>query len=76
MIHGVDTSFLVQMEVVNHPGHAAARALLDRLLANNDSLRLAIVGSSVVPEVPAAALMIAAAFAAVTVFAVKRRGFG
>lgn len=58
------------------PGSISVTVGIASALANNDSLRLAIVGSSVVPEFPAAALMIAAAFAAVTVFAVKRRGFG
>jgi glucose/arabinose dehydrogenase len=45
-------------------------------LANNNSLRLAIVGASVVPEFPAAAFAVAAALAAVTAatLAAKRKG--
>ena len=41
MIHGLDTTFIVQAEVVGHPGHARARALLQRLLESGDSLALA-----------------------------------
>jgi predicted nucleic acid-binding protein len=40
VIHGIDTSFLVQVEVLGHPGHEQARAVLDRLLAAGDSLAL------------------------------------
>jgi predicted nucleic acid-binding protein len=41
MIHGIDTSFLVAVEVAGHPAHAAARRLLDGLLVAGDSLALA-----------------------------------
>lgn len=41
MIHGVDTTLLVQAEVVAHPGHARARRLVGRLLEDGDSLALA-----------------------------------
>lgn len=41
MIRGVDTSFMVAAEVTGHPEHAAARRLLQRLLADADSLALA-----------------------------------
>ena len=32
MLRGIDTTFLVQVEVSSHPGNAAARAKLDELL--------------------------------------------
>ena len=41
MIHGIDTSFLVAVEVSGHPGHASARKLLGRLLGAGDSFALA-----------------------------------
>lgn len=41
MIHGMDTSFLVSVEVMEHPDHDAARATLSRLLAAGDHLALA-----------------------------------
>jgi predicted nucleic acid-binding protein len=41
LIYGVDTTFLVQVEVMGHPGHSAARDLLDRLLTSGNSLALA-----------------------------------
>jgi predicted nucleic acid-binding protein len=41
VIHGVDTSFLVQLEVVGHPGHEGARRLRDKLLERGDSFALA-----------------------------------
>lgn len=41
MIHGLDTSFLVQLEVAGHPGHAAARRLVEVLLDDGDTLALA-----------------------------------
>jgi len=41
MIHGMDTSFLVSVEVMEHPDHDAARATLSRLLAARDRLALA-----------------------------------
>ena len=41
MTHGIDTDFLVAVDVVEHPLHAPANALLDKLLENNDELALA-----------------------------------
>lgn len=41
MDRGLDTSFLVQVEVTGHPGHAEARRLLDRLLDAGDRPALA-----------------------------------
>ncbi len=41
MIRGLDTTFLVQVEVVAHPGHAAARARLRRILDADDTLGIA-----------------------------------
>jgi predicted nucleic acid-binding protein len=41
VIHGIDTSFMVTVEVTGHPGHATARKLLGRLLAAGDSFALA-----------------------------------
>ncbi len=41
MIHGIDTSFLVAVEVAGHPGHQSARKLLDRMLSAGDSFALA-----------------------------------
>lgn len=41
MIHGLDTTLLVQAEVAGHPGHAPARRLLDRLLGDGHSFALA-----------------------------------
>ncbi len=41
MIRGVDTTFLVEIEVESHPNHRAARSTLDKLLAQGDSLALA-----------------------------------
>ena len=41
MIHGIDTGFLVAAEVIEHPDHASARALLARLLGAGDRLALA-----------------------------------
>jgi predicted nucleic acid-binding protein len=41
MIHGMDTSFLVVMEMRAHPEHALARATLARLLAAGDLLAIA-----------------------------------
>jgi predicted nucleic acid-binding protein len=38
---GLDTGFLVQADVVEHPGHPAARALLHRLLKSGEPLGLA-----------------------------------
>lgn len=38
MIKGLDTTFLVQAEIVGHPGHAAARALLERILGEGLAL--------------------------------------
>lgn len=41
MTHGIDTGFLVAAEIVGHADHAAARALLARLLGAGDRLALA-----------------------------------
>ena len=41
MIRGLDTSFLIQVEVAGHPGHENARALMERLLDQGDLLGLA-----------------------------------
>ena len=41
MHRGVDTTFLVQAEVREHPGHAAAKAKLDEVLKAGDTLVLA-----------------------------------
>jgi predicted nucleic acid-binding protein len=35
MIHGVDTTFLVQVEILESPDHAAARAWLDEALQHS-----------------------------------------
>ena len=41
MIHGVDTSFLVAVEVLGHPQHTDARSALDRILSARDTLAIA-----------------------------------
>ncbi|MBX3269933.1 MAG: PIN domain-containing protein [Sandaracinaceae bacterium] len=41
MIHGLDTSFLVQVEIAQHPGHETARGQLDERLDRGDSFALA-----------------------------------
>lgn len=41
MTHGIDTGFLVAAEIIEHADHAAARALLARLLGAGDRLALA-----------------------------------
>lgn len=41
MIHGLDTSFLVAMEVSSHAEHAACRSRLQRLLKAGDTFALA-----------------------------------
>jgi len=41
MRRGVDTTFLVQVEVAGHPGHGEGRAKTDELLAGGDTLVLA-----------------------------------
>lgn len=41
MRRGIDTTFLVQTEVAQHPGHTRARAKLDELLDAGDRLVLA-----------------------------------
>ncbi len=41
MIHGIDTDFLVAVEVAGHPFHAQADALLTRLLDDGHELALA-----------------------------------
>jgi predicted nucleic acid-binding protein len=41
MAKGLDTTFLIQAEVSEHPEHGASRDLLHRLLAEGDALSLA-----------------------------------
>ena len=41
MTHGIDTGFLVALEIIEHAEHAAARALLARLIQAGDRLALA-----------------------------------
>ena len=41
MLRGIDTTFLVQAEVVGHPEHGAARQALEGFLAAEDELVLA-----------------------------------
>lgn len=41
MLHGVDTTFLVQAEVADHTEHHRARTLLDGILDAGDSLAIA-----------------------------------
>lgn len=41
MIHGVDTSFLIQLEVAGHPSHAAAVRLRDEMLDRGDVFAVA-----------------------------------
>lgn len=41
MLHGIDTTFLVQVEATRHPHHRKSRALLDRLLNQGDQFALA-----------------------------------
>lgn len=41
MTHGIDTDFLVAVEVTGHPFHAPARALLDRLIDEGHDFALA-----------------------------------
>lgn len=41
MDRGLDTTFLVQVDVAGHPGHRAARSVLDRMLTDGDQLVLA-----------------------------------
>lgn len=41
MIHGIDTGFLVAVEVAEHPSHAAARTKLAELIASGDTLAIA-----------------------------------
>lgn len=58
------------------PDHISVTVGIAPALANNNSLRLVIVGTSVVPEFPASALVVAAAFSAITAaMAIKRKGF-
>lgn len=40
MIHGLDTGFLIEVDVLGHPAHRAARALRDRLLDAGDTFAL------------------------------------
>jgi predicted nucleic acid-binding protein len=39
--HGLDTSFIVAVEIAGHPGHVAARDFLDRVLHEGQALALA-----------------------------------
>jgi predicted nucleic acid-binding protein len=41
MIYGLDTSFLVQIEVIEQPGHSQAQQLKNRLLAEDATFALA-----------------------------------
>ena len=41
MTHGIDTGFLVALEITEHAVHTAARALLARLIGAGDRLALA-----------------------------------
>lgn len=41
MIHGLDTGFLVAVEVSEHPAHVAARTKLAELVASGDTLAIA-----------------------------------
>lgn len=41
MSHGLDTSFLVAVEVAGHPGHAEARSFLNRVLDGEEGIALA-----------------------------------
>jgi predicted nucleic acid-binding protein len=41
VIHGLDTSFMVALEVSGHPQHAAARSALDRILVARETLAIA-----------------------------------
>ena len=41
MTYGIDTGFLVALEIIEHANHAAARALLARLIVAGDRLALA-----------------------------------
>ncbi len=41
MIHGIDTGFLVAVEVAEHADHTAARATVARLVAGGDRIALA-----------------------------------
>lgn len=41
MIHGIDTSFLVAVELVSHARHGQSRTLLDRFVQQGDQFALA-----------------------------------
>ena len=41
MMHGLDTGFLVAVEVVEHPAHDAARQRLTELITRGDTLAIA-----------------------------------
>ena len=41
MLRGLDTTFLVEAEVAEHPGHQAAKGRLTRALEEGDTLALA-----------------------------------
>ena len=40
MIHGIDTSFLLALEIDSHPDHAEAHSLLAKLVSQGDRLAL------------------------------------
>ncbi len=41
MIHGLDTGYLIAVEMLEHPEHLAARATITSLIAKSDSIALA-----------------------------------
>jgi predicted nucleic acid-binding protein len=41
VIHGIDTTFLIQIEASRHPNHQKSRSLFDRLLKDGDSFAIA-----------------------------------
>ncbi len=41
MIHGIDTSFFVAVELISHPRHQASRALLERMTESGEKAALA-----------------------------------
>ena len=41
MNYGVDTGFLVAVEIVEHPQHSAARRMLEQIISSGDRLTLA-----------------------------------
>jgi len=41
VVSGLDTTFLIEAEVIEHPKHESARRLLDEMLENQESLAIA-----------------------------------